>query len=125
MHRSRLIWRRLAFKGIFAVIGLTLFTAQVSYKFYSSASMPPFRHPAKHSGYSGHGLMAPRSATFSLSLDKRFDLKPAFALLTPIFHLPHFKAAVCILVCLPDGKPQIGETASIYLRGPPAILGFS
>jgi len=124
MSRSRHIWKGLVFKVIFSVVGLTLFTAQVSYKFYRSASMPVFGSAQaghKHSGY------IPVSGTDSktrMSLDKRFDLKTSFALLTPVFCFLHFAGTALILPSLSAPETVDNKLVLSYLRGPPAVAGF-
>jgi hypothetical protein len=82
------------FKGIVAVIGLILFIAQSSYKFYQSANLPPIRsyhaakanpspveNPTVTSKYDSH------SKVF-LSLDKRYDLAHVYFLPASFFNLP-------------------------------------
>ncbi|HEV2479104.1 MAG TPA: hypothetical protein VGS79_05560 [Puia sp.] len=109
----------MVFKGLFSVIGLILFTAQVSYKFYYSASMPVYR--ASLERHAGSGAVTGTDAgTDTLSLDKRFDLKPSFGLLTPVFRFLHHNRCVCtILPVFIAPKPVDNKPVLTPLRGPP------
>jgi hypothetical protein len=76
---------------IFLGVGIILFTAQFSYKFFAYSSRPAFgpvtrqapsHHVNRHVAHSHH--FNPRLA---LSLDKRYTLIKAVALVEPVFNL--------------------------------------
>ena len=123
MSRPGHIWKQLAFKSLFSIIGLILLTAQVSYKFYYSASMPVFRSSVQQ--HSCTGAIAAADNTATLSLDKRFDLKPSFALLTPVFRLQHYSGAASILPFFGAPGPDGNWPVFVPLRGPPPVISFS
>jgi hypothetical protein len=116
---------RLALKVIFSVVGLILLTAQVSYKFYRLASMPVFRGAQRQYVSSGYRPVSPMDEDARLSLDKRFDLKSSFALLTPVFRFLHFAGPGLVLPCLSAPEPVDHGHVLTFLRGPPAGAGFS
>jgi hypothetical protein len=119
-------WRRSAFKCTLTVIGLVLFTAQLSYKFYLCANMPAFHPDGKATQHKTRVSSADPSfpnyqSRQCLLLDKRYDYKHTFALLVPVFrvdHLPqepkkefyHFLAGAVA-----------GTVLSISPRGPPVM----
>ncbi|MBS1605753.1 MAG: hypothetical protein JST42_24045 [Bacteroidetes bacterium] len=114
--------RRTAFKSTVAVIGLVLFTVQLSYKFYVFSSQPLFgrhatanRHEIRFEGttvvVSGHVI---------LSLDKRYDIKHVFALLPQ--HIDNGAFPAALPAHYPGEPPTIKENALLpdSERGPPA-----
>lgn len=115
--------RRAAFKSTIAVIGLVLFTVQLSYKFYLFSSRPLFGQNATAPRHriQFEGTTAVVSGYIFLSLDKRYDLKHVFVLL-PI-HIENRQFPVARPVHYPDKPAAIKE--SILLpdseRGPPAV----
>lgn len=123
MSRSAHIWKRLVFKSLFSVFGLILFTAQVSYKFYKSASMPEFRPSVERHAVSG--AVSGSDAGATLNLDKRFDVKPSFALLTPVFCIIHVSGVAIILPFLAAPNPVDNDPAFTPLRGPPSAISLS
>ncbi len=116
--------RRNLHRIIFLGVGIILFTAQFSYKFFAYSSRPAFgpvtrqappHHINPHLAHSHH--FNPRLA---LSLDKRYVTQKAVALVEPFF-----------VLVLPDsgratepgtGAPQVWHRHlnKPVLRGPPA-----
>ena len=104
---------------LFSAIGLVLFTAQVSYKFYRSASMPVFQPSLER--HTVCGAVSGTDADATLSLDKRFDLKPSFAILTPVFRFLHFTGVASILSSFAAPRPVDRKPLFTPLRGPPHL----
>lgn len=81
--------------------------------------MPVFRlaveRPASTRAISGS------DAGSRLSLDKRFDLKPSFALLSPVFRFLHQTGFVKIHPWLFAPMPADNTPVLTPLRGPPAF----
>jgi hypothetical protein len=120
------IRRRGVLKGIFFVVGLILFTAQLSGKFYLLANMPlagsaglfstPHHLPAEQNA------PAAKTKIARLSLDKRYDLANVFDLPAPVIGAAQYSAAICQLPTLHTGNPTCGVPAITHLRGPPSPM---
>ena len=115
------------FKGLLVVLYFTLLGSQLSHKFYICANFSArifkgchckiaHTRPSIHNASTQ--LNYPKSP--SLTLDKRYELKPIFALLSPAFVVDH------ILV---DGQKEFNVFCQVFihvygahypLRGPPA-----
>lgn len=119
MSRPGHIWKKLAFKGLFSIVGLILFIAQVSYKFYYSASMPVYRAPVSQH-HEAKAVSGTDTGAATLSLDKRFDLKPSFALLTPVYRFLHYSTISTIVNCFIVPPPGGNTPVLPALRGPPS-----
>lgn len=125
MGPERHRWRRSAFKCILSVIGLALFTAQLSYKFYLFANSPVIqsgRGSTTHSvNVKGHPSIPNYHTRVHLLLDKRYDYKHTYALVTPVFQVQHFpQNSINSFSILPV---KVITTANwiTFFRGPPAI----
>jgi len=112
-------------KCILSVIGLALFTGQLSYKFYLFANLPVY--PAEHSEFT-HSITikgipgAPSyCCTYCLLLDKRYDLQPAFTLPALTYHLHYFPGKSIIILDIPRGNTTSAALFTPFLRGPPFI----
>ena len=125
MTRTRRTWKQLAFKTIFMVVGLVLFTAEVSCKFYRSASMPVYRSFEKRPGRIAHRLFSCTDHSATLSLDKRFDLEPAFASPAPFLYFHPDTGPGLLLPCFIGQRPVGNRQVPISLRGPPVCVHFS
>lgn len=116
----------MAFKAIFSIVGLFLFASEISYKFYWSANMPVVPSSVQRHTRSNYRPVSATNGSARLSLDKRFDLKPAFALLTPVFRFlcfvgpdPEFPRLIVL-------KPVNKDPDLLFLRGPPSpYISFS
>jgi hypothetical protein len=116
------------FKGILVVLYLVLLGSQLSHKFYLCANFSSrvsqgchcnFAHTQPFS-HCGSSLLNHRN-TSSFSLDKRYELKPIFALLSLAFSLnPVFV----------DDKKEFNSFCQVFipsyfaihpLRGPPSV----
>jgi hypothetical protein len=106
-------------KGIFFLVGLILFTAQLSGKFYWSASMP-----VSVSASDSHGLrlMDGNIHGARLSLDKRYDLTTAFGLPEPTIRATHFFKGIQPSLRLQAGDLLCGVPVLTLLRGPPSHI---
>ncbi|HEV2355271.1 MAG TPA: hypothetical protein VGR89_13570 [Puia sp.] len=116
----RHIGKQVAFKAVILLIGLSLFAAQISYKFYQSASMP--LAGVSVSGHIPPGYQ-PASGNFAghrLTLDKRFDVKYSLALFTPIIRFDHCAGQTQTLFYFPDTWPTEDAVRVTALRGPPS-----
>lgn len=118
------IRRRGVLKGIFFIVGLIVFTAQLSGKFYLWASMPV---RASTGQYSGHQRQPAVDRAISgntnngrLSLDKRYNLSTVFGLPAPIIRAVHYSAGVQRPLLLPTWDLPGGSPGFILLRGPPS-----
>lgn len=113
-------------KGIFFVVGLVLFTAPLSGKFYLSANMPVLGS-AEHSS-THHRLLAEshvpggKTKLARLSLDKRYDLATVFGLPAPVIGTVRYTLKVIHLSTLHPGNPPGGVPATTHLRGPPFLV---
>src|SRR5579872_1949630 len=91
MSRTLHKWRKFVFKCTFTVIGIVLFTAQVSYKFYQYASLPLFhgasiRHAAAGGHFSSSVFARHRGKAF-LTIDKRYDYEAFIGLIPATFRI--------------------------------------
>ena len=116
-----------AFKGILSVIGLILFTAQLSYKFYEFANLPPvgsyentFAH-CRTVSEPGAASKCDISGRVLLSLDKRYDLKHIYFLPTPLYNLAAPLVASCHEVYLLPRKAISRTPLPASLRAPPFL----
>jgi len=125
MSYQRNSWRRSAFKCVLLVVGLVLFSAQLSYKFYLFANLLPYQ-----AGYSDikHSITiksVPGTPGFHcdlfLLLDKRYDRQPTHTLLTPIFQVQHFSIKTTRRLIIPTGNAIYISLPASSLRGPPFI----
>ena len=106
-------------KGIFFLVGVILFTAQLSGKFYWSASMPPSAATARSDAY---GHLGNYTHIARLSLDKRYDLATVFDLPSPIIRATHYIAGASPVLSLHSGDLLSGTPVLPLLRGPPAHI---
>lgn len=121
-HRGCLLF----FKGILALIGVTLFIAQLSCKFYQCASIPP-QETLQY--LPGHGLNVhivsldngDRHEEPLLSLDKRYDLKYIYYLPGSLFSMPPLQLAASSKVYFISPKAVSRPNLLSSLRAPPAI----
>jgi len=117
--------RKSAVKCIFPVIGVVLFTVQVSYKFFVFASQPLFRSEIRTTNHFFRISANPASPNVHndhrLLLDKRYELKHVFALLTPLFELNHYPGEVKSFFDPCPGSISFFTFLSPTLRGPPSF----
>jgi hypothetical protein len=71
------------------------------------------------------GAVSGTGADKILSLDKRFDLKPSFALLSPVSRFLHFSGVAVIPSFFSALKPVGNRPAFTPLRGPPSATSLS
>lgn len=114
------ISQEIAKKLLFLLVGLALFAAPLSYKFYLFSSRQSIQGggSAGQIGFPTAGVPDHHKGVL-LSLDKRYDHKQAYGLVFPSL----------IPITVPDtGKPEhsaptdlivVGPVYSSYLRGPP------
>jgi|SRR5579859_77655 len=123
--------REFAKRFLILLLGLALFAAPLSHKFYLFSSQHGFRHitsagNADRSGYYPIALPDHHQCRL-LSLDKRYDHKQTYGLVFP-FLIPITSAKA--------GKPEhyvptdltvVRSVSSSYLRGPPVFpfINFS
>ena len=124
MRRQKNIRRRGVLKGIFFIVGLVLFTAQLSGKFYLRASMPVTASPGEYSARQhepgGQHAVSGNTNNTRLSLDKRYDLTTVFGLPAPIIRVLHSCAGVQRVLPLHADAPSVGILLFTLLRGPPS-----
>ena len=96
---------RAVFKSVLFLIGISLFTAQVSYKFYALSSRPVYHQVAANADlhHYDHRL--------SLSLDKRYKVQKVVAFPTPVFRL--------------DGHPLASRPEQVFDQPPVLELQLS
>jgi hypothetical protein len=84
-------WSRVALKCILSVICLSLFSAQLSYKFYEFSSLPSCHKSDRYQVRSYKRVVTTHSQADKvfLSLDKRYDITHLFALTSPSFRMNH------------------------------------
>lgn len=124
MQWAKNIRRRGVLKGIFALVGLVLFGAQLSGKFYWSANLPvavSIGHSVEQHGFDNHTIKGNPHATH-LHLDKRYNLANAFGLPASIIGATHYCAAGQSLLSLRCGELHGGAFVLTLLRGPPQRL---
>ena len=123
---QNIAWRRCLFQAIFWLVGLALFSAQLSGKFYQRASLPVHHYAGGHRLMSGKTrrsfALTGETRENRLSMDKRYDLSAVFDLPSPLIRLVHYstaspKAILLYYAGLDRGIPDI-----TLLRGPPALL---
>jgi hypothetical protein len=110
-------------KGLLLVIGVALFAAPLSHKFYLFASQQSLRrgdvaHMIKHPKGLGTGLRDFEHCRL-LSLDKRYDFKQTFGVLFPFLipiAVPFRSNANKSIAADPT---CIRSVCSSFLRGPP------
>lgn len=107
------------FRAVVLAIGLSLFAAQISYKFYQRASMPVAGVVSHRFSHASYGRIPGNFAGHRLSLDKRFDVKSSFALLTPVISFDHFSGVAATLCSPCGGRPADRDAVPTALRGPP------
>jgi hypothetical protein len=115
-------------KCLFLAVGLALFAAPLSHKFYLYASQQSFRagnphHQAGERRFSAAALGDHQQCRL-LSLDKRYDLKQPFGTIFPF--LSQFPLPVRKINRLPtwDDYTFSRTTITFYLRGPPGFPFF-
>lgn len=121
-HRGCLLF----FKGILALVGVTLFIAQLSCKFYQCASIPP---QETRQYLQAHGLSvrsvslhnSDRHEEHLLSLDKRYDLKDIYYLPGSLFSLPPLQQAAGSKIYFISPKAVSRPNLLSSLRAPPPI----
>jgi hypothetical protein len=118
-------YRKSAFKCILAVIGLVLFTVQVSYKFFVFSSQPMTRSKSRSAVHSFQICVNPAIPNVHnnhhLLLDKRYEIKHTFAFPALIFELHHFpRDYKQSFYDPPDGTVSC-TLLYARLRGPPSI----
>jgi len=115
------------FKGILGIVGVILFMAQLSYKFYQCASVPL---KGSQEYFPVHGQAAAHSVSFSnddgqdrclLSLDKRYDLKHIYYLPGSIFCLAPLPLAGFSEVYFLSPRAVSRPNLLSSLRAPPSI----
>jgi hypothetical protein len=111
-------------KRVLAVLmGLILFTAQLSYRFYVLSSQPVFNAAAQKAAspsYPGTGILHDHNHAADLSLDKRYNFQKTFALWVPIFRID--LPPIINKGKIPEWKEELpvsSLTAHPALRGPP------
>ncbi|HEV2480567.1 MAG TPA: hypothetical protein VGS79_12915 [Puia sp.] len=116
-------------RGIFFLVGVILFTAQLSGKFYWSASMPVSGSAwesgsaaAMHDGSYGHRTLDNIAHVARLSLDKRYDLATVFDLPSPIIRATPYTVGASPVLPLRAGDPLSGVPVLPLLRGPPSPM---
>ena len=118
-------WRQSAFKCTLSVIGLVLFTAQLSYKFYLFASIPVIQSGHNGFSYTANVKSPPAKPNYHSSvhllLDKRYDYKHAYALITPLFQVQHFREESKKLFDIFPATAISTTNPAALFRGPPAI----
>ena len=122
MQWAKNIRRRGVLKGIFVLVGLVLFTAQLSGKFYWSANMPvsaAIGHLLTQYRPDDHTIKGDPHAT-RLHLDKRYNLADSFGLPAPIICAAHYSTSVPALLALRVGDLHCGAAVLTLLRGPPS-----
>jgi hypothetical protein len=116
-------WKKLYISSL-AVIYLVFFTAQLSYKFHICANFPLF-------GVSDDGVDNKLEAAFDskgpnvdhkfyLSVDKRYDFKHVFGLVTPSFTIEHWYFVDWNPILTYSAGHQPALPGYKALRGPPA-----
>ncbi|HMI01189.1 MAG TPA: hypothetical protein VK541_01830 [Pedobacter sp.] len=118
-------WRRSAFKCTLSVIGLVLFTVQLSYKFYLFASIPVIQLTHDSISYAANLKSHPATPNYHsyvhLLLDKRYDYKHTYTLITPQFQVQHFREkSIKLFDIFPAAAISTTHPAALF-RGPPAI----
>lgn len=108
-------------KGIFFLVGVILFTAQLSGKFYWSASMP-VSAAATHDGSYRHRPLGNYTHVARLSLDKRYDLATVIDLPAPIIRATHYATGASPVLPLRAGDLLAGTPLLPLLRGPPSCI---
>jgi hypothetical protein len=125
MNRVRNRWRRFAFKCTLSVIGLALFTAQLSYKFYLCASRPVFNASVKamplKSQIGLHPFFPKYHSRDLPSLDKRYDLKQISELFAPPSLQEHLPLKQKKEFYLPTEAAISSAAFRVSLRGPPSV----
>jgi len=118
-------WRWSAFKCTLSVIGLILFTAQLSYKFYLFANVPVIQSGHNSLSYSANVKSHPANPNYHsdvhLLLDKRYDYKHSYALITPLFQVQYFREKSIKLFDISPAKTISTTNPAALFRGPPAI----
>jgi hypothetical protein len=110
---------RFAFKCILSLICLILFSVQLSYKFYQFSSFPSSHNLVSYNVRTGDKQIRNSPDKTSLSLDKRYDARHLFALISPFFDMAHpFVQNKCEFQVF---RPAIifSIRRIISLRGPP------
>jgi hypothetical protein len=111
-------------RAIALLMGLILFTSQLSYKFYLLSSRPVFDHITQKPSPSsaGKGILHTYDHKAALSLDKRYNFQKVFALWTPVFQPGFFSTPNKRKIPGPDqGLPASLLTIHAALRGPPQV----
>jgi len=125
MRLEKYKWRHSAFKGILSVIGLALFTAQLSYKFYFFANIPVVQ--SGHGGITGSANvkncrdLPDYHNNARLLLDKRYDYRHTYALITPLFQVPSIREKRFRLVDILPAEVTSTTVLTAFFRGPPTI----
>lgn len=119
MRRNRHINERAAFKLVFLLTGLSLFTTQVSGRYYRPSSQPVGRICHTCIGGVKHQPVWDAHVRGVQRLDKRYELKHHFSLLAPVIRMgsPSEPGASCATISL--FGPVQPTWVHAFLRGPP------
>ena len=117
-------WKRLYISSL-TVIYLVFFTAQLSYKFHIYANFPlfgPFDNGTENKLITAFDPKVPNfDHKFHLTVDKRYDLKHVFALVTPAIHIDRWNFADRRPLFLFTTGHDQAATSQNSLRGPPVV----